>query len=119
MKAGQLVAYIAAAILLLFGVLFVLATFSSQGQIGWLVVGVILIAAGLGLIWLVYRRGREDTLEVIQKVEISGEVDLEKMQCKNCGGTLSSEHVTMVAGAPVVECPYCNTSYHLEEEPKW
>jgi len=25
----------------------------------------------------------------------------------------------MVAGAPVVTCPYCNTSYQLKEEPKW
>jgi uncharacterized Zn-finger protein len=24
-----------------------------------------------------------------------------------------------VAGAAVVHCPFCGTSYHLEEEPKW
>jgi len=25
----------------------------------------------------------------------------------------------MVAGAPMVTCPYCHTSYQLTEDPKW
>jgi len=27
--------------------------------------------------------------------------------------------VEVVAGAPVVTCPYCHTTYQLTEEPKW
>jgi len=46
-------------------------------------------------------------------------VNLEKLTCRNCGGALSSENVRMLAGAPVVECPFCGTSYQLTEEPKW
>jgi transcription elongation factor Elf1 len=46
-------------------------------------------------------------------------VSLESFQCRNCGGKLSADNVKMVAGAPVVSCPYCGTSYQLEEAPKW
>jgi uncharacterized Zn-finger protein len=29
------------------------------------------------------------------------------------------DNIQMVAGAPVVNCPYCKTTYQLTEEPKW
>jgi hypothetical protein len=41
------------------------------------------------------------------------------MNCKHCGGALSTDNIKMVAGAPVVSCPYCNSTYQLSEEPKW
>lgn len=120
MNAGKLVANIFAAILLFFGVLFIWGAFSPQGSTSWLLIGAISIAAGLGLIWLVGRRDREKQIvEVVQKVELSGDVSLEAFKCQSCGGTLSSKNVTMVAGAPVVDCPYCHSSYQLEEAPKW
>jgi predicted membrane protein len=111
---------IAAVILLFFGVLFLWAAFSPQASRGWIWVGVISIAAGLVLIWLTTRPKKEkEAVEIVQKLELSGNVSLEDFKCRNCGGTLSSENVKMVAGAPVVECPYCNSSYQLEEDPKW
>jgi hypothetical protein len=119
MKVGQVIGYIAAAILIFFGVIFIWGTFDQQGQLGWLAVGGVSLVAGLVLVWLVGRRAKKDTVEVIQKIELSGDVSLEEFSCNNCGGTLSSSNVKMVAGAPVVECPYCNASYQLEEEPKW
>ena len=119
MKAGRLIAYIAAAILIFFGVMFIWATFNPQGQPGWLLVGIISVGAGFVLIWFASRRGRDESTEIIQKIELSGDINLEKLTCRNCGGALSSKDVTMVAGAPVVNCPYCGTSYQLAEEPKW
>ncbi len=118
MNAGRIIAYIAAAILIFFGVLFIWGAFSPQGSPGWIIVGVISVGAGLGLIWLARKRAKEQT-EIIQKIELSGDVNLETLSCQNCGGTLSSENIKMVAGAPVVNCPYCNSSYQLSEEPKW
>ena len=61
----------------------------------------------------------EEAGSLIQKIELSGEVELETLKCKNCGGTLSSEHIQVVAGAPMVNCPYCQSAYQLTEEPKW
>lgn len=120
MSGGKTIAYIGAAILIIFGVLFILATFSAQGQLGWLIVGIILVAIAFGLIWFASRKPKDETPgEVTYKVDLSGDINLESMKCRNCGGTLSSDNVKMVAGAPVVTCPYCGTIYQLTEEPKW
>ena len=56
MSAGKVIAYVFAAILIFFGVLFIWATFSPEGQIGWLLVGVISVGIGFGIIWFAGRR---------------------------------------------------------------
>lgn len=120
MSAGRIIAYVAAAILIFFGVLFVYGAFSPQGSAGWIPIGLISLGAGFVLIWLAGRRkSGSQTQEIVQRIELSGDVSLEKMSCRNCGGALSSENVKVMAGAVVVTCPFCGTSYHLEEEPKW
>jgi hypothetical protein len=120
MSAGRIIAYLAAAILIFFGVLFVWGAFSPQGSPGWIPIGLLSIGAGFILIWLVGRRAAEaGKQEIIQRIELSGDVSLEKMTCRNCGGALSTDNVKVVAGAAVVHCPFCGTSYQLEEAPKW
>lgn len=120
MNAGRLIAYIFAAILIFFGVLFIWGAFGAQGQLGWILVGAVTVAIGFGLIWFASRKPKAaETNNVTYKVDLSGDVNLETMKCRSCGGTLTSENVKMVAGAPVVTCPYCGTVYQLTEEPKW
>jgi len=121
MSAGRIIGTIAAAILVFFGVLFILATFSPQGNIGWLFIGIILVGIGFILIWFAQRKKASDAQEqnVTYKVDLSGDVKLESMKCQSCGGSLSPDNVKMVAGAPVVTCPYCGVSYQLTEDPKW
>ena len=126
MSAGRIIAFIAAGILIFFGVLFVLAAFSPnpsglQGQLGRLVTGLVLVAIGFGLIWLVYRRGKAAQAgeNVTLKIDLPGNVSMDTLKCQSCGGVLKPENIKMVAGAPVVTCPYCNTTYQLTEEPKW
>jgi uncharacterized protein with PIN domain len=58
-------------------------------------------------------------VEIIQKIDLSGDMNLESLRCRNCGGALSSKDISMVEGAPFVKCPYCGTTYQLTEEPKW
>jgi hypothetical protein len=122
MSAGRIIAYLVAAILIFFGVLFIWATFSPNGQIGWLVVGVISVGIGLALIWLGSRMkpapasaGSNVTLDI----DLPENVELDTMKCKACGGVLKPENISMVAGAPVVTCPYCGTTYQLTEDPRW
>ena len=123
MSAGKIIAYIFAAILIFFGVLFIWATFSPEGQIGWLVVGVISVGIGFGLIWFAARfntTGSSSQADnVTLKLDLPGDVNLDSMKCQSCGGVLTMDAIKMVAGAPVVSCPYCNTTYQLTEEPKW
>lgn len=113
------VGYIVAGILIFFGVLFIWGAFSPQGTPGWIVVGALSVAAGLGIIWFVGRKSAKGKVEIVQKIELSGDINLETLTCRNCGGKLTTENIKMVAGAPVVTCPYCGTSYQLAEEPKW
>jgi hypothetical protein len=120
MGAGKIIAYIGAALFLFFGVLFIWATFGPSGNPGNLVIGIIMVVIAFGLIWFASRKPKAVVPEnVTYKVDLSGDVKLETMKCKSCGGTLTSENVKMVAGAPVVTCPFCGSTYQLTEEPKW
>jgi len=109
---------IVAAILIFFGVLFMWSAFTPETGVGNLVIGVISTAFGLGIAWYVNRKPLPDQ-KVTYEVELSGDVNLEDLKCKNCGGALSAKNIKMVAGAPWVECPYCGATYQIEEKPKW
>lgn len=117
----KIIAYIAAAILIFFGVLFMWGSFDPQGSFVWLPIGFITVLIGLALIWFAQRKkpvpGEGNNVTV--KVDLPANVSLDTFKCKSCGGALTPENVKMVAGAPVVTCPYCGTSYQLTEEPKW
>lgn len=117
----KLVANIVAAILIFFGVLFIWGAFSEQGQFNWIFVGIASAGIGLAIAWFANRQSGAAAGEqkVTLDIDLSGEVDLEKFQCENCGGNLSAENVRMVAGAPTVECPYCGAIYQISEKPKW
>jgi len=122
MSAGKIIAYIFAAILIFFGVMFIWATFSPEGQIGWLFVGAISVTIGFGLIWFASRKSpasADDPQNVTLNIDLSGDVNLETMKCQSCGGSLTADNIKMLAGAPTVNCPFCNTTYQLTEEPKW
>ena len=119
--AGKVIAYIAAGILIFFGILFIWGAFSPQGNPGWIGIGLVSVLVGFGLIWLAGRSKPEvsSNQPVNLKIELPGSVTLDTLKCKSCGGSLSAENIKMIAGAPVVTCPYCDSSYQLTEEPKW
>jgi hypothetical protein len=117
------IAYSAAAILIFFGVIFIWGAFSPQGSPGWLLVGGMLVLIGFGIIWFASRSkpgqaGAPGT-NVTLNVDLPANVGMDTLKCKACGGALTPDNIKMVAGAPVVTCPYCNTTYQLTEEPKW
>lgn len=121
MSAGKIIAYIAAAILIFFGVLFIWGAFSPQGQAGWIPVGLISVGIGFGIIWFAQRQpaSEQAASQVTLQVDLPADVNLDTLKCQACGGVLSPDDIEMVAGAPVVKCPYCGTTYQLTEEPKW
>ena len=121
MNAGKVIAYIFAAILIFFGVLFIWGSFSAQGGGGiWIVIGLISVAIGFGLIWFAGRRPpAEQKTNVTLNIDLPGNVQMDSLKCKSCGAALTSENIKMVAGAPMVSCPYCGSTYQLTEEPKW
>ncbi|HEY61078.1 MAG TPA: hypothetical protein G4N95_00355 [Anaerolineae bacterium] len=123
MSAGKIIGYIFAAILIFFGILFIWATFSPEGQIGWIIIGVISVGVGFGLIWFLGKSKSEATKagenNVTLNIDLPANVNLDTLKCKSCGGALTMDNIKMVAGAPVVTCPYCHTTYQLTEDPKW
>lgn len=118
----KIIAYIASAILIFFGVLFIWGAFSEQGSPGWILTGLISVGIGFLIIYFVSRKSKAVSAaeqEITYKVELPADINLDTLKCKSCGGTLTMENIKMVAGAPVVSCPYCQTTYQLTEEPKW
>lgn len=122
MTAIKIIAYIGAAILIFFGVLFIWGAFSPDGSVGWIPIGLISVGIGFGLIWLASRSKPSTQAageNVTLKIDLPANVNLDTLKCKSCGGSLTMDDIQMVAGAPVVNCPYCHTTYQLTEDPKW
>ena len=133
--ANKTLLFIGAGVLLLigvclfgYGILSVIGSTSAQGNSAWLsyglgfgFAGVIFLAAGIGLIIKANKQqgsvGSEGNVSL--KIDLPASTKIEAMKCKNCGGALKPENIKMAAGAPMVECPYCGTTYQLTEEPKW
>jgi len=116
----KIVAFIGAGILIFFGVLLLMASGNSQADAVWFFPGLILIGVGLVIVFFAARRKPvAPTTNVTLKVDLPGDVNLDSLKCKSCGGVLTADNITMVAGAPMVTCPFCHTTYQLTEEPKW
>lgn len=131
MSTGRIITYFVAAILILIGLgLAVIIGLSYVVQAGsggsiaiglvFLIIGFLMIAGG---VYLIYMAGRGKmgavTENVTLKVDLPANIKLDTLKCRSCGGTLTMDNIQMVAGAPVVNCPYCHSTYQLTEEPKW
>jgi len=120
---------IVACILIFFGLLFIWGAFSPQGEPGWIAIGGITVTVGLVIVALavgavLYVRSRrskeaQGPQEIVQKIDLSGDIELEKLKCQNCGAELSKDSVTVKEGAVFISCPYCGAAYQMVEEPKW
>ena len=131
---GKPLLYVGAAVLFLiglcllgYGLLSVIGSTSPSGSSSWLsfglgfgIVGVLFLAGGAGLVYAGARAGKTEVVQQVNmNVDLPGQTKISQMTCRNCGGALKPENVKMVAGAPMVVCPYCGTTYQLTEEPKW
>lgn len=122
MRAGRIIAFITAAVFIIFAFLFILGAFSPEGSPSWIIVGVVGLLIGFVLIFVgtkLQPPQKPGDQVVNLQVDLPGDVNMETIKCKSCGAPLSPEDIKMVAGAPVVECPNCGTTYQLTEEPKW
>ncbi len=131
MSTGKTANYVVAAILILIGlglaVIIGLSYIVQAGNGGSVVIGVIFLIIGFlfigGGVYVIYQAGLSKPGEVTQnvtlKVDLPANVNMDTLKCKSCGGNLTMDNIQMVAGAPVVNCPYCHTTYQLTEEPKW
>ncbi|MBN1260268.1 MAG: hypothetical protein JXB35_06265 [Anaerolineae bacterium] len=112
----EIVTYIIAAVIGFFGIMFVVG---MDGQWIRLVIGLVLMGGAAVLVYLTRVRPQKQETTVVQKIDLSGDVNLEQMKCRSCGGALSKDSIAIKAGAVFVNCPYCGASYQIEEAPKW
>lgn len=108
------IAYLLAGLLGLLGLVFVVG---SQGLPARLVVGVILLAAAAALAAM--PRLRPQQVQIKQTLDLTGDVSLQDMPCRNCGAAIGRNDVEVKAGAVFVNCGHCSTSYQLEEQAKY
>ena len=101
-----------------------IASFDGRplGQaVGNFIIAAILI--GIGIVVIIAIKMREpkpkQEIAITQKIDVSGEIAMEKMKCRNCGAQLDKDSIKLAEGAIVVSCPFCGTSYQIVEEPKW
>jgi hypothetical protein len=111
MKAVKVISVLLGLVILFFGLVFLIG--------GRPLPGIVMLAMGVFLIIFGMRNPKTRDVIIRQELELSGDVNLESMKCSQCGGSLSSENVSVRAGAVFVACPYCHSEYQIEEAPKW
>lgn len=121
MKAGKIILFVIAGFALIFSLLFFLGSGGQTGGINYIIIAIGLAVVGFILIFAATRLkvAGEVSQNVTVNIDLPGEVDMDAIKCESCGGVLTKKDIEMVAGAPVVTCPYCSTTYQLTEEPKW
>ncbi len=121
--AGRIIGYVAAGVLILFGVLYLWSIpAAAPSQVVWrLIVGIISLGIGVVIIWVIRTRGPRPLQQIVQQVELDmpGDVSLDQLKCQSCGAELSKDSVTLAEGAVIISCPYCGSTYQITEEPKW
>jgi len=111
--------------MILFGVMFIIGSTDDEvqasGQLGlWCGVGVALIVVGLAIIGFAWwQKRKEQKIEITQQIELTGDLEMEKLKCEQCGAPLDKKSISVEAGAITVHCPYCGSVYQISEEPKW
>ncbi|MDF1562190.1 MAG: hypothetical protein P1V51_04055 [Deltaproteobacteria bacterium] len=108
------VVYGLAGLLGLLGLVFIAG---AQGLVARYVLGAVLLVAGLTLVAVMRLRPSQTT--ITQKIDLSGDVAVERLVCQQCAGMLDASSVRVEAGAIFVACPYCKAAYQIEEAPKW
>ena len=117
MKVTTIIGAIAAAILFFFAIVFALAA-SVQAATTRLVTSGLLFIIGISIIIGIYYITRKPKT-VIQRLEVSGQMQAASIKCPNCGGSIDASQIKIVSGVPYVKCPYCGTTFEVTEEPKW
>lgn len=100
------------------GIVMVIAA-GAGNAVPRLAVGIVLLLAAGVIGWIGRPQAIQVTHTVHQKVEISGDVQPQQVQCTQCGAGIPADSVKVRAGGIWVTCRKCGAEYQLEEAPKW
>ncbi len=114
----KIAAYLLATLMGSLGLLFLVA--AGQGNsVVRVVIAVVCLIAAVAIVALVQLKPIQQTHVHHTKLDLTGDVSLEQIDCRQCGASLSDKSVRVAAGAVFVHCEYCGAEYQLEEAPKW
>ena len=112
---GKVLGYLVSAVLMFLGIIFLLASVYAASR---LLVGAILVLAGLGIAILTWRAGVTQA-PVKYELEMPGSLKVGLIKCPNCGAGLDPSKMQLKQGAPTIKCSYCGNEFEVAEEPKW
>lgn len=114
----RIVGSLLAAVVGLLGLVFLIG---AQGQVLRFAAGVVLLAAAGAIVYFMLLRPQVQQIQqtVVQKIDLSGDVNLERMTCQACNAPLSKDAISLKEGAIMVTCPSCGTTYQIEEKAKY
>jgi DNA-directed RNA polymerase subunit RPC12/RpoP len=112
---GRVIGYLASAVLIFLGVIFLLASVYAVSR---LLVGAILTIAGLLVAFLALRAGVSQA-PIKYELQMPGSLKVDSLKCPNCGAGLDPSKMQLKQGAPTVKCSYCGNEFEVAEEPKW
>ena len=112
----KLVAYLLAGLIILLGLVFIIGW---QNQASRLIIGIILIGTAFVIVYLSRIQPKSTSTTTIQRIDLSGDVNLEEIRCNSCNAPLSKDDIDVKAGAIFVNCAHCGSTYQFEEKPKW
>jgi uncharacterized Zn-finger protein len=111
----KVLGYLASAALMFLGIIFLLASVYATSR---LLVGAILVLAGLGIAILTWKTGVIQA-PVKYELQMPGSLKVDSIKCPNCGAGLDPSKMQLKQGAPTVKCSYCGNEFEVTEEPKW
>lgn len=111
--------YPIAIILALLGLSFVISAGRAENSLVSLGVGGVCMLAAAAMVVMARTKAPQHTHIHKTELEVTGDVSLEKISCQQCSAELSSESVSVAAGAVYVKCEYCGAEYQIEEQAKW
>ena len=92
----RIVSYLLAITVAGLGFIFLLG---SQGQFSRLVIGLVLLVAAAVIVYLGRMVVAPKDVSTTQKIDLSGDVNLEEFRCRSCNAPLSKEQIDVKAGA--------------------
>jgi len=109
----RLVTLLAAAIMIFFGLVFVV---SINLGLSYFLVGLVFFALAIFLLFL----GQEKKpIEIKQSVAITQPLEAKGIRCPTCGAMLDPTKAEVLAGKLFVTCDHCGNKFELTEEPTW
>ncbi len=118
MAAQRVLMLVLGVFFILLGLVFLVASADSN-FLPRLAIGIFMILPGIYLVKKGVREPADKRVFITRTLELSGDVSMEDLTCDKCGAGLSSENLSVKAGAVFVACPFCRTEYQIEEKPKW